>query len=61
MNLAQGVSRNFQQGLDYEVGLLESGLKFNNPNVVEACGCGESIKFDSVEDMTPPADGIPRL
>jgi len=24
---------------------LESGLKFRNPNVSEACGCGESIKF----------------
>jgi iron-sulfur cluster assembly protein len=31
--------------LDYETGLLESGFKFRNPNVVEACGCGESIKF----------------
>ena len=25
--------------------LLESGFAFNNPNVDEACGCGESIKF----------------
>jgi len=24
---------------------LESGFKFKNPNVTEACGCGESIKF----------------
>ena len=31
--------------IDYEVGLLESGFKFRNPNVSEACGCGESIKF----------------
>jgi len=31
--------------IDYEVGLLEAGFKFRNPNVVEACGCGESIKF----------------
>lgn len=31
--------------IDYEVGLLESGFKFRNPNVAEACGCGESIKF----------------
>jgi iron-sulfur cluster assembly protein len=31
--------------IDYEVGLIESGFKFRNPNVVEACGCGESIKF----------------
>ena len=27
--------------------LLESGFRFNNPNVSEACGCGESIKFNS--------------
>lgn len=31
--------------IDYETGLLDSGFRFNNPNVVEACGCGESIKF----------------
>ena len=31
--------------IDYETSLLESGFKFNNPNVTEACGCGESIKF----------------
>jgi iron-sulfur cluster assembly protein len=35
----------FGTEIDYEVGLLESGFKFNNPNVSEACGCGESIKF----------------
>jgi iron-sulfur cluster assembly protein len=32
--------------IDYETSLLESGFKFRNPNVTEACGCGESIKFD---------------
>ena len=31
--------------IDYEIGLLESGFKFRNPNVVDACGCGESVKF----------------
>ncbi|MEL6980245.1 MAG: iron-sulfur cluster assembly accessory protein [Pseudomonadota bacterium] len=31
--------------VDYASGLLESGFKFRNPNVTEACGCGESIKF----------------
>lgn len=31
--------------IDYETGLLESGFRFRNPNVAEACGCGESIKF----------------
>jgi len=36
----------FGTEIDYEVSLLESGFKFKNPNVSEACGCGESIKFD---------------
>ena len=36
----------FGTEIDYETSLLESGFKFNNPNVSEACGCGESIKFD---------------
>ncbi|MCC6864440.1 MAG: iron-sulfur cluster assembly accessory protein [Rhodobacteraceae bacterium] len=35
----------FGTEIDYETSLLESTFKFNNPNVVEACGCGESIKF----------------
>lgn len=35
----------FGTEIDYEVSLLESGFRFNNPNVTEACGCGESIKF----------------
>jgi iron-sulfur cluster assembly protein len=35
----------FGTEIDYETGLLESGFRFKNPNVVEACGCGESIKF----------------
>ena len=36
----------FGTEIDYETTLLESGFKFRNPNVVDACGCGESIKFD---------------
>ncbi|PZQ99956.1 MAG: iron-sulfur cluster assembly accessory protein [Cereibacter sphaeroides] len=35
----------FGTEIDYQSSLLESGFKFNNPNVAEACGCGESIKF----------------
>ncbi len=31
--------------IDYETSLLESSFRFRNPNVVDACGCGESIKF----------------
>ena len=36
----------FGTQIDYETSLLESGFRFTNPNVVDACGCGESIKFD---------------
>ena len=35
----------FGTEIDYRTSLLESGFVFNNPNVTEACGCGESIKF----------------
>ncbi|EAP76276.1 MULTISPECIES: HesB/IscA family protein [Roseovarius] len=38
----------FGTEIDYEVSLLESGFKFNNPNVTEACGCGESIRFEGM-------------
>jgi len=40
----------FGTEIDYQTSLLESGFKFINPNVTEACGCGESIKFN--EDLT---------
>lgn len=42
----------FGTEIDYEVSLLESGFRFNNPNVSEACGCGESIKFGDVDEMS---------
>ncbi|MCE8007909.1 iron-sulfur cluster assembly accessory protein [Aestuariivita sp.] len=42
----------FGTEIDYEVSLLESGFKFNNPNVEDACGCGESIKFKDVDELT---------
>lgn len=35
----------FGTEIDYVTNLLESGFEFRNPNVVDACGCGESIKF----------------
>ena len=38
----------FGTEIDYQVSLLESGFHFNNPNVTEACGCGESIKFEGM-------------
>ena len=38
----------FGTEIDYQTSLLESGFVFNNPNVTEACGCGESIKFEGM-------------
>ncbi len=53
----------FGTEIDYETGLIESGFKFRNPNVTEACGCGESIKFGNVDaEATAEAAGAaPRL
>ena len=42
----------FGTQIDYETGLLESSFKFNNPNVADACGCGESIKFKDVAELS---------
>lgn len=39
--------------IDYETSLLESKFVFRNPNVSEACGCGESIRFN--EPATAPS------
>jgi iron-sulfur cluster assembly protein len=39
--------------IDYEVDLLHAGFKFRNPNVAEACGCGESIKFHETPSPSP--------
>jgi iron-sulfur cluster assembly protein len=47
----------FGTEIDYETSLLESGFKFKNPNVEDACGCGESIKFKDVEDLSAERDG----
>ncbi|MBE9635421.1 HesB/IscA family protein [Salipiger mangrovisoli] len=41
----------FGTEIDYHSSLLESGFKFNNPNVADACGCGESIKFKDIEEL----------
>ncbi len=38
----------FGTEIDYRSTLLESGFVFNNPNVAEACGCGESIRFEGM-------------
>ncbi|MFZ7090535.1 HesB/IscA family protein [Primorskyibacter sp. 2E233] len=41
----------FGTEIDYETSLLESGFKFRNPNVEDACGCGESIKFKDLDEL----------
>lgn len=39
----------FGTQIDYKTDLLESGFKFTNPNVTDACGCGESVRFEPLE------------
>ena len=52
----------FGTEIDYEVSLLESGFKFNNPNVADACGCGESIKFKDLDELSAELPGgVPNL
>lgn len=52
----------FGTEIDYQVSMLESGFRFNNPNVADACGCGESIKFKDVEELSAELPGgVPKL
>lgn len=37
MRVLQGVT------LDYKVGLLDAGFRFENPRATKTCGCGESF------------------
>ena len=48
----------FGTEIDYEVSLLESGFRFNNPNVADACGCGESIKFKDIDELSAEAKPV---
>ncbi len=52
----------FGMEVDYVTERLESGFRFNNPNVTEACGCGESVSF-SIDHETGAKqyDGVPKL
>lgn len=47
----------FGTEIDYKTSLLESGFTFQNPNVTDACGCGESIKFKDVEELQAEREG----
>ena len=40
--------------MDYEEGKMSSGFVFNNPNQVDACGCGESVTLQPA--TLPEAD-----
>ena len=31
--------------MDWEEDKMQAGFTFKNPNVIDACGCGESVKF----------------
>jgi iron-sulfur cluster assembly accessory protein len=31
--------------IDYINNLMQSGFKFNNPNISSSCGCGKSVSF----------------
>ncbi len=50
----------FGTEIDYEISLLESGFKFRNPNVEDACGCGESIKFKDIDQLSAERDSGPK-
>ena len=52
----------FGTEIDYQTSLLSSEFVFNNPNVEDACGCGESIKFKDIEELSAEHEnGAPRL
>ena len=38
--------------IDWVTEGVNSFFKFRNPNVEDACGCGESIKFKDVEELS---------
>jgi iron-sulfur cluster assembly protein len=31
--------------------IIIAGFKFNNPNVSDSCGCGESINFKDIDEL----------
>ncbi|MDG2187773.1 MAG: iron-sulfur cluster assembly accessory protein [Hyphomicrobiales bacterium] len=37
--------------MDYVEDKFSSGFKFNNPNEVSACGCGESVEITPLESI----------
>jgi iron-sulfur cluster assembly protein len=38
--------------MDYAEDKFSSGFKFNNPNEVSACGCGESVEIVPIDSVT---------
>lgn len=47
----------FGTEIDFETGLLDSGFRFRNPNVTDACGCGESVSFKTAQEMSAEGAG----
>ncbi len=41
--------------IDYQTSLIESKFVFRNPNVAEACACGESIRFSEPANAEAPS------
>ena len=41
--------------IDYQTSLIESKFVFRNPDVAEACGCGESIRFTDPANAEAPS------
>jgi iron-sulfur cluster assembly protein len=47
--------------IDYTKSLLRAGFVFNNPNVIDSCGCGISFTFsDQSTSTTPSPDDVTR-
>ena len=46
--------------VDFETGMRGHGFKFTNPNVKDACGCGESVTLlEAIEDNRFDVLGVP--
>ena len=41
--------------IDYDSGKLSSGFRFNNPNQIGACGCGESVSITPAPSKASPS------
>lgn len=42
--------------LDYSEDLMGGGFRFNNPQAVSSCGCGNSFSLEAPSDHVPASD-----